>query len=183
MSENSLFAILLRSPWWISFAIAAALALLGRALLPVQYAYYAWSIALPLAVVGAMAAWKQWQLPGEKQIAATVSAVSAMPWREFSTLIEKAYQRDGFAVTRLNGAADFRLVKAGRTTIVCGKRWKAASHGLEPLRASYSSRKAMEAQEAIYVAVGRLSENAVRFADDHRIVLMQGAELAALLRL
>ena len=24
MSENSLFAVLLRSPWWISFAIAAA---------------------------------------------------------------------------------------------------------------------------------------------------------------
>ena len=29
MNENSLFAVLLRSPWWISFAIAGALADLG----------------------------------------------------------------------------------------------------------------------------------------------------------
>ena len=34
MAENSLFAILLRARWWISFAIAAALVLLSFVLLP-----------------------------------------------------------------------------------------------------------------------------------------------------
>jgi restriction system protein len=34
MSKNSLFAILLRSPWWMSFGLVAAIALAARALLP-----------------------------------------------------------------------------------------------------------------------------------------------------
>ncbi|MDO8420135.1 MAG: restriction endonuclease, partial [Rubrivivax sp.] len=34
MAKNSLFATLLRSPWWISAVIALVLGLLGAALLP-----------------------------------------------------------------------------------------------------------------------------------------------------
>jgi restriction system protein len=34
MSEKSLFALLLRSPWWISFLVAAVLGLVATALLP-----------------------------------------------------------------------------------------------------------------------------------------------------
>ena len=37
MAENSLFAILLRSPWWISLAIVAVISLLSVALLPKAY--------------------------------------------------------------------------------------------------------------------------------------------------
>ena len=34
MAPNSLFAILLRSPWWISVGIAVVMGLLSAALLP-----------------------------------------------------------------------------------------------------------------------------------------------------
>ena len=34
MSDKSLFALLLRSPWWISIAVFVGFALLARALLP-----------------------------------------------------------------------------------------------------------------------------------------------------
>jgi restriction system protein len=34
MAKNSLFAALLRSPWWISAAVALALGLLSLTLLP-----------------------------------------------------------------------------------------------------------------------------------------------------
>ena len=37
MSENSLFAILLRSPWWISMVLVAVFALASGALLPAPY--------------------------------------------------------------------------------------------------------------------------------------------------
>ena len=36
MAENSLFAILLRKPWWLSLAIAGVMALLALALLPAE---------------------------------------------------------------------------------------------------------------------------------------------------
>ena len=37
MAPNSLFAILLRSPWWISVGIALVFALASKALLPAEY--------------------------------------------------------------------------------------------------------------------------------------------------
>ena len=52
MAENSLFAILLRSPWWVSLAIAAVLALIARLLLPADYAVVGMlGIGLPFVLV------------------------------------------------------------------------------------------------------------------------------------
>ena len=39
MSEKSLFAILLRSSWWVSIAVAACIAVVARMALPEQYMY------------------------------------------------------------------------------------------------------------------------------------------------
>ena len=183
MSPNSLFAILLRSSCWISFAIAVALGLAAHFVLPDRFGMYAPSIAIPFVITGAIAAWKQWQLPSDARIASTVDAVSAMSWRDFSALIEQAFQRDGYVVTRMNGAADFVLLKAGRTSLLSCKRWKAANHGLEPLRELEAERLAQEVRGSIYICTGNISDNARRFAADHKIVLMQELELTRLLRL
>ena len=183
MSENSLFAILIRSSSWISFAIAIGVGLVAHFFVPVQYSVAAFSIAIPFLVTGAIAAKKQWQVPSSARVESTVEAVTAMSWRDFSALVEQAFQHDGFTVTRTSGAADFTLVKAGRTSLVSCKRWKAANHGLEPLRELKAARRAQEAQEAIYVCVGTLTENARQFATDNKIRLLQGTELAQLLRL
>jgi len=95
----------------------------------------------------------------------------------------QAFERDGYIVTPTQGAADFMLVKAGRTSLLSCKRWKAASQGLEPLRELDGARRAQELHEAIYVVAGNITDNARRFAADHRVTLMQGPELTRLLRL
>ena len=183
VSENSLFSILLRSSWWISFAVALGVLVLARLIAPEAYFVPAASLALPFLVIGAIAAWKQLRLPGRGRVAATVEAVNAMSWRDFATLVEQAFQREGYTVTRLAGAADFKLVKMGKTTLVCCKRWKAASHGLEPLRELDRRREAEEAHDALYVALAGVTDNARAFAGKHRIRLVEGQELAGLLRL
>ena len=183
MSENSLFAILTRSSWLISLAIAVALGMVAHFLVPAQYSVAAFSVTIPFLITGAIAAKKQWQVPSSSRVESTLETVTAMPWREFSALVEQAYQRDGFVVTRSSGAADFTLLKAGRTSLLSCKRWKAANHGLEPLRELKAARRAQEAQEAIYVFVGAMTDNAQQFATDNKITLMQATELAQLLRL
>ena len=183
MSEKSLFAYLLRSPWWISIAVALALVLLARFVLPDEYVFYALSFAVPFVITAAMAAWRQRDVPSEARVESTLEAVTAMSWRDFSALIEQAYQRDGHTVTRSNGAADFTLAKGNRTVLLCAKRWKAASHGLEPLRELDAARRAQEANEAIYIAAGTVTDNARRFAAANRISLLEGPELTRLLRL
>jgi restriction system protein len=183
MSDNSLFAYLLRSPWWVSAAIAIVFGLAGHFILPDAYAPYAFSFSIPFVVTGAMVLWKHRHTPGAARVAATLEAIAAMSWREFSALMAQALERDGYLVTRREGAADFVLVKGGRTTLLSCKRWKAASHGIGPLREIDAARRAQELHAAIYVVTGNMTENAQRFAADRRVTLMHASELTRLLAL
>jgi restriction system protein len=180
--EKSLFAILWRSPWWISAVIAAALFVAAKVLLPERYADYGFFVALPFALIALATAWKQLRKPSAGRVAETVDALRAMSWDDFSTAVEEAYRRDGYAVTRLAGAgADFELAKAGRITLLGAKRWKAARTGVEPLRALHAAARSRGAGESIYFAAGELSDTARAFAAEKGIRLVQDAELERLL--
>lgn len=178
MHENSLFAVLLRSPWWVSLLAALAVFGLIRLVLAPLYAAFA---ALPLLVVAAVAGWRQLRAPSAERIAQSLDALRSMNWDEFSALIEAGLRREGYAVERLGGAqADFELTRAGRTSLVACKRWKAARTGVEPLRELRAAGEAREAGECVYVLAGELSEQARRFAGENRIRIVEGAELARL---
>lgn len=184
MAENSLFAILLRSPWWISFLVAAGVFALVRFAMPAAWTLplgFALVVPLPFFVIGTLAAWRQLRAPSESRVAETLTAVRAMSWVEFSAAIESAYRRQGFNVVRLaGGGADLELTKAARTTLVSCKRWKAARTGVEPLHELQALRQARDAHDAVYVAAGEVSDNARAFATQKNIRLAVGAELAGL---
>lgn len=183
MAQNSLFAILLRSRWWVSFLAAAATALAARIVAPAGYEGLAVFAAFPFVVIGCIAAWKQWHAPSPARVEQTLQAVGAMSWNEFSAVLDEAYRRGGNEVTRLGGAgADFALTQAGRTTLVAAKRWKAARLGIEPLRELQAAMEKHEAQAAVIIVLGEVSDNALAFAKAQRIELVQGDRLAALLR-
>jgi restriction system protein len=182
MHENSLFAILLRSPWWISFAIAALVVAAARLLVPIGYAI---AVAAPFFGLGCVAAWKQLRAPSARKVEETLEAARGMSWADFSARLEKALERDGYVVKRLDEArADFEVRKDGRRALVCGRRWKAARAGIEPLRDLDAARRGRDVHvhEAIYVAAGEISDNARTFAAEKNIRLLHGAELVQLLR-
>lgn len=180
MHKNSLFAILLRSPFWISFAVAAALFLVARLFLPVEYAAI---VPLPFVVVGGIAAWRQLRAPSAAKVAETLERVRAMSWADFAAALEAAWQREGYVVTRLpGGAADFELARAGRTTLVAAKRWKAARTGLEPLRDLHELRRKHEAYDCAFVCAGELTAQARKYAVDYNVRVLEGPDLAQRLR-
>ena len=182
MNENSLFAILLRSSWWISFAIAGAVTAIAVALLPEAYRYLGAVTGLPFLVIGCMAGWKQWQAPSTARVDSTLAAVRAMSWVEFSGAIEAAYRREGYAVSAVNGtAANFEIIKGGRVALVSCKRWKVAHTGVDALTGLLAVKEARDAHECIYVAAGEVTANARAFAMKHAIKLVGGPELAQLL--
>ena len=183
VSENSLFAILLRSRWWISFAVVALILLVAWFFIPRNYFISAAACALPFLGIGFYTAWHQLRLPGASRVAASIDAVRTMPWREFSARMEAGFSREGYKLTRLSGPADFKLSKMGKTTLVCCKRWKAASHGVDILRELDEKREAENAQDALYIALDGITAKARDFAGKHRIRLMEPQELAILLRL
>jgi len=180
MHENSLFAHLLRSPWWVSFLLAAGVAAVCRIFIPLVYAVFA---GLPFIVVGCIAAWRQFREPSAAQVSKALEAAGAMPWPEFSQKLGEAFRREGYEVKpAARAGADLELERGGRTTLVAAKRWKATRTGVEPLKELAAAREAAEASDAVYVAAGEVTAQAQGLAREKRIRLLQGAELAKLLR-
>ncbi len=182
MAPNSVFAVLLRSPWWISFVLVGALCLASAALLPERYVVFGMMGAFPFLVVGVIAAFRQLRALGPDTVSATLQTAAAMSWREFGDALERAYQRQGFTVARLDGqGADLLLSKAGRSSLVACKRWKAANHGTEPLRVLSQATKARDASHSIYVTLADVGEKTRRYAVQNQIDLLYGNALAQLL--
>lgn len=184
MAKNSLFAVLLRSPWWVSLAIALVLSAVAAALLPADYKIVGALSSLPFVVIAALAAKRQWNLPSAARVAETQAAIASMPWPAFADLLWKAFTRDGFTVQRgrADAAADFVIEKQGRAMVVGARRWKSARTGVEVLRALQAARDAAEAPDALFIGLGELSEGARAFAAEHRIAVWQAAEIAQALR-
>ena len=183
MAKNSLFAILLRSPWWASLLIALALGVASFALLPHEFRLVGALSGLPFVVIACLAARRQWRLPGAARVAETHAAVSALAWPAFAELLRQSFRRDGFSVEPTNDAAvDFALERRGRRMLVCARRWKSARIGMEALRALHVAREAAEATDALYIGLGPLTDTARSYAAEHRVAVWQSAELAQALR-
>lgn len=181
-AKNSLFAILLRSPWWISLLIVVGIALVSVALLPAPYVPFGVIGGFPFLVIGIMAAWRQRHAPSPARTAEVLGHAAGMSWRDFSGVIERAFVRQGYTVTRLTStAADFSLLKGARVTLVSCKRWKAARHGVEALRDLFAAKQAQGADECTYISLAPVTENARRYAAQQGVQLMFKGELAQLL--
>ena len=182
MSEKSLFAVLLRSPWWVSFAVAIAVGVACFNLFPTRFAMVGALSGMPFALIGCIALYRQWGAPNPARIDEMLQTLSSMSARDFSSALEAAFVKDGYVVSRVAGTgADLSISKAGRTSLVSGKRWKAASHGIEPLRELAGAMEAQDASRGIYVAVNALGDAARTFASKNSIRVMQGTELALLM--
>ncbi|MCX7142261.1 MAG: restriction endonuclease [Proteobacteria bacterium] len=179
MAKRSLFAVLSRSPWWLSVLLAAGVFMLVRQFMP---DYAAFASTLPFLGIAGYAGWRQSRVPDPERVAEALTALRAMSWQDFSEKMETAFRSDGYAVAVLKrGAADFELKKGGRVALACCKRWKVAQTGIEPLRELLLAKEAAEAQDCIYVAAGDLSQNARQFAAEKKIQLLGESELVQLL--
>ncbi len=179
MAPNSLFAILLRNPWWYSFVLVAVICAISAALLPKDLVVFGVIGAFPFVMTGGVALKRQWNMPSAAAVEAEMARMAGLSWRDFSKELEVRFIKQGYVVTRLPekgasasgaaNAADFRLEKAGQVTLVAAKRYKAASHGVEALEALVAQKEAMGADHVLYVCLGSLSQQAAKFAKNHAV--------------
>lgn len=183
MAENSLFAILLRKPWWVAATTAIVLLAFARFALPPHWFPYAAPIALPFIVIAAIVGWRQAKAPSAARISAIDAAVRTMGWEAFAAVLEEAWRRDGGSAERIRDpGADFEVSLGGRRAVVAARRWKSARTGIEPLRELDAARDRREVSDAVYVTLGEVSEQAERFAQSRRIRIVRPADLAVMLR-
>src|SRR5262245_48773719 len=141
MARETLFSTLLRSPWWLSLAIAAGLFAALRLVFPSVVAV---SAALPFAAIGLIAAWRQLRVPSEAAVSARMETLRALAWEDFSSLVAAGFRREGYEVEADTGSADYVLRKDGRTTLASCRRWKVAQAGVGPLRELVEARESRE---------------------------------------
>lgn len=183
MAENSLFAILLRSRWWVSFAVGAIWALLAAALVPQPYKIVAILGSLPFWALGFVAFIRQVDLPSNAEQEQLLNRAANQNWNDFAASLERAWKAEGYAVERANQPHhDFVLRRNGKTTVAFAKRWKAINHGVEPLRQLLQAQHQQQADECAYISIVSLAETAQGFADQHHIALVNSSTLAGLLK-
>ena len=178
LHKNSLFAILGRSPWWVSAMLAAGVFGGIRLFLPWEMALFA---AAPFVLIAGYVCWKQLRAPSAGRIAKTLERLAAMPREEVTAALEAGWKREGYEVSRPGGAQfDLELRREGKVSLVACRRWKAERTGVEPLRELQAAVRKREADELIYVAAGDVTEQAKTFAAENRVRVIDGAGLARL---
>src|SRR4051812_25227956 len=157
LPRNSLFATLARQPWWISLLVAIGTVAATRLFLPIELAVFA---ALPFAGISIYALVQQLRRPGAKRVAKTLERARGLSGEGFVSALETGFKREGYDVTRMDGAADLVLRREGLVTLVACKRWKAMRAGIEPLREFDAATREHGPVGRMYVAAGGGAEEA-----------------------
>ena len=183
MAENSLFAVLLRSPWWASLSVAVVLSLLSGTFMPEGYKLVGALATAPFVIISALAAQRQWREPSATQVEQRLTEAQALPWPAFAQRLREAFAHDGLAPAEdaPPAGADLRLERHGAVTLVGARKWKAARTGIETLRALQAAREAIDAEHAICIALAEPTDAARDYAREHRIRIVGRVELAKML--
>lgn len=110
-----------------------------------------------------------------------------LSWQDFERQVAEVYRQQGYSVDEVggggaDGGVDLRLRSDGATSIVQCKRWKVYKVGVKPIRELYGVMTAESADRAIFITSGVYTDEALRFAEGKPLGLIDGAQLAEMLR-
>lgn len=115
------------------------------------------------------------------------SALNGMTWQEFEMLVGEAFRRKGYTVNETggggaDGGVDLVLRKGGEKFLVQCKQWKAYKVGVTTIRELYGVMAAGGAAGGFVVTSGVFTQEAKSFAEGRNIDLIDGTELAAMIK-
>jgi len=179
MVEGSLFAVLLRSPWWYSALIALTFIFISLIIGSAQIAVFILALAVPFIGIAGFAFFKQSQRPSLKRIAEVTQEAHNMSADEVAAKVAQSYVDIRFDSDPFAGKeADLELVRGNRKLLLSSKRFKAATTGIEQLKKLVVAGEKAEATGYLYVSLGDISANAKKYATENEIELIQAERLA-----
>lgn len=182
MSENSLFALLLRAPWYVSLGLALASIGLSFALLPGQYVVFGLAASLPFIGIASIVLWKLAQKPRASVVEAVDGRTRKMNAKEFGAELTRLFHQAGHTVEPgKKPPVDLIVTKGWRVSLVNYKKWKAAHLGIEQLRSLYELKDEHEASNVKVVTLGQVSAQAGKYAEQHNIEIVGAERLAEMM--
>jgi restriction system protein len=116
-----------------------------------------------------------------------LESLRALSWQQFEWLVGEAYRRQGYEVEEsmaggADGGIDLILRKNGQKVLVQCKRWKTQSVGAPIIREQFGLLTHHEASKVIVVTSGSFTREAISFAENKPIELVDGAALLTLVQ-
>lgn len=200
--DERILTLLVQCPWWVSAILAGAAYVVLRFVVPelipataspaLRGAREAAPLVAPflafvLLVPAPLAAFRTWR---ERRLLDTqqdLTSIRALSWQAFEALVAEAYRRQGYTVTRTggdgpDGGVDLTLKKDGNCLIVQCKQWRASRVGVQVVREVFGVMTAQHAQGAVIITSGLFTQEAKTFASGNPIDLVEGQQLADLVR-
>ncbi len=118
---------------------------------------------------------------------ADIESLRRLSWQQLEMLVRAIYERKGYKARRQggdgpDGGIDVTLTRAGKSTLVQCKQWKARQVPIAVVRELLGSMTAERADHGIVVTCGTFTGDAWGFAKEHGIELVDGMALVALAR-
>ncbi|KAB0483318.1 hypothetical protein F7Q91_00715 [Vibrio chagasii] len=116
------------------------------------------------------------------KICKNTSPLNDLNWVEFESYIGEYFKFQGYDVKqsfsqKADGGVDIWLTKNGELSLVQCKHWKTRKVGVQVLREMYGVMIANNASKMIIVTSGGFTSEAIAFAVDKRLWLVNGSEL------
>lgn len=195
---------LMDAPWWVSVLFAAivyislsfvlpALAMSSENFvfnavapnLPMLAPYFAFIflIPAPVALFKQLSRQRQYSMTtSEIASQGTTAALNKLSWLEFESYIGEFFKQQGYEVKQAfsqkpDGGVDIWMRKDGQLTLVQCKHWKTRKVGIQILREMYAVMIEHNASKMIIVTSGDFTSEAIKYALDKRLWLINGGEL------
>lgn len=197
--KSSLLLELCYLPWWVSAIVGICVFVAFKFVFPsmasekpillafanaVQNA--AWVFACLFLITAISSVFNHQK---RKQLIKKQSSIETLrdtSWSDFEVLVGEAFRRKGFAVqeNRVGGAdggIDLTLRKDGKLHIVQCKQWRSSKVGVSIVREMFGVMTASNAVSVYVVSSGRFTNDAIKFAQDLPIELINGDQLVELI--
>tara|TARA_R110002110_G_scaffold313564_1_gene526888 strand:- start:2314 stop:3147 length:834 start_codon:yes stop_codon:yes gene_type:complete len=193
--------LLLVTPWWWS-PIAAVIAFLvfGTVLpatLPIDNPLFlalkgalpmlAWAFAIVLLIPAPFSYLNVRRKRAQLDNQTGLASIRSLSWKQFEELVAEVYYRKGYTVRENvkegpDGGVDIWMEKDGESHIVQCKQWKARKIGVSTVREMYGVMIAEGANSVSVITSGSFTGDARQFSEGKPIELVDGNQLANLVR-
>ena len=189
--KNSLIDDLILAPWWISL-ILSGIAYLASFVIP-SISSSSMGTTMVLTVISRLAPWlaifllfiallsfiRGFKVRAQLNRQKSVKTLNELSWKSFEDVTGELFRQRGYNVEEMlgggaDGGVDLRLRKNGQLTLVQCKRWKKKKIGLPVIRELLGAMTAESAEKGMLVTTSTFTSDAVTFAQQQGIQLING---------
>ncbi len=197
--QSDLLTELAHMPWWVSVTVSAFCYVTLKYIFPAitadstvlsglskGFSNIAHFISLVLLIPVPFSLLNQNRKKELIKTERSLDKIKILDWKSFEDLVGEAFRQTGYSVkdNTVNGAdggVDLWLRKDNKQYIAQCKRWKSQKVGVAVVREMYGIMTSESADGVFIISSGNFTNEALEFADDKPINLINGNDLVTLI--